>query len=84
MDEVHLEATTYTVRLYADGKHFESRDPYDTVLTIHMLGPHKCYIFGCLGHITAARRESLYGQLKAIGVETILMERCGVDLEIKL
>lgn len=82
--EVHIEATSYLIRVYEDGKTFANRDPYITVLSANLVGDGVCYLYGMRGSMRKKWREEIYAQLKALGIKTVKMERDGVDLEVEL
>lgn len=82
--EVHIEPTSFIIRIYEDGKSFKNRDPYALVISVNMVGPDTCYLFGMRGGVKSGWTAKVYAELKALGINKVKLERGGKNTTIDI
>lgn len=81
---LHLEPVMYVCRGYADPNGYAHAHAYELVLSVFMLGDGRARVFAAHGEITRATLVRLADELRARGVDTVLVNRHGVEQEWKI
>ncbi|MFN3985722.1 MAG: hypothetical protein ACK4KV_09530 [Rhodocyclaceae bacterium] len=81
---LHLEPVMYVCRGYADPNGYAHKHAYELVLSIFILGDGRARIFAAHGEISRATLVRLAAQLRGLAVDTVLVNRHGVEQEWKV
>ncbi|ANQ83687.1 hypothetical protein dqs_0611 [Azoarcus olearius] len=78
---IHLEPVMYVGRGYVAPDGFAHKHAYEMVCSIFMLGDGRARVFAAHGDMDRGTVTSLAGQLEALGIHTVLVNRHGVEQE---
>lgn len=81
---IDLDPILYVGRGYAEPDGRARQAPFDLVFSVFMLGDGRARVFGAHGTLDKATLLNLAGELRKLGVHTVLMQRHGVEREINI
>jgi len=80
--EIDLAPVTSLLRVYEQGKTYDSRDTYATVITVQWLSKEKVYLSGMHGIATRAIHQKVMTKLWLAGATHVSYERDGELVEV--
>lgn len=69
----------FTVRGFADPDGYAKRHAYELVMSVFLMGNGRARAFAAHGEISRATMQQLSERLQALGVDTLLVDRHGVE-----
>ena len=72
------------IRVYAEGKSYANRDPYEGILTIMYLTNDTVYLTGAHGSVTGALRVKAMKLLASKGIKHVSYHRNNKLVEVEL
>lgn len=80
---IHLEPVMHVFRGYDDPNGYEKRHRYRVVGSVFLLGNGRARVFATHGELDRETIENLAAELRKLGVHTVLVERHGIEQELK-
>ena len=77
MTNIHIHIDEISIRVYPEGKNYDSRDHYEAIITGVALNDGEIFLCKAHGKIGLKTIIKIKDKLKELGYHTVIMERNG-------